>query len=225
MNKLRLQWQEWLQKFDDRKKSEKWIIAVLIMALLVWLYTELQLAPLNADKTTMRQQISSAQTRLQAMQTREQIAIQSAQEDPDRAANDRLARLVQEQQRAQGEIEGLAGNLVTPYAMTQMLTTVLDRQPGLELIRVENKVPQPMRSATQVTGEGGEEPMAQVYKHGLIIEMQGDYFSLLNYLTYLENLSERFFWDEVHFLQSGWPDATITLELHTLSTEEGFVGV
>lgn len=225
MNKLRLQWQQWLQAFDERKKSEKWIIALLIMAALVWLYTELQLAPLNADKTTMRQQISSAQTRLLAMQTREQIAIQSAQEDPDRAANDRLARLIQEQQQAQSEIEGLAGNLVTPYAMTQMLTTVLDRQPGLELIRVENRMPQPMRSDSQVRGDGDEEPMAQVYKHGLIIEMQGDYFSLLNYLTYLENLSERFFWDQVHFQQSSWPDATITLELHTLSTEEGFVGV
>lgn len=225
MNKLRLQWQEWLQKFDHRKKSEKWIIAVLTMAALVWLYTELQLAPLSADRMTMSQQIDSAQTRLQAMQAREQVAIQRAQDDPDRAANDRLARLVQEQQQAQGEIEGLAGNLVTPYAMTQMLTTVLDRQPGLELIRVENRVPQPMRTASQVSGEDGETPMAQVYKHGLIIEMQGDYFSLLNYLNYLENLSERFFWDQVHYLQSGWPDATITLELHTLSTEEGFVGV
>lgn len=225
MNKLRLQWQEWLQKFDHRKKSEKWIIAVLTMAALVWLYTELQLAPLSADRMTMSQQIDSAQTRLQAMQAREQVAIQRAQDDPDRAANDRLARLIQEQQQAQGEIEGLAGNLVTPYAMTQMLTTVLDRQPGLELIRVENRVPQPMRTASQVSGEDGETPMAQVYKHGLIIEMQGDYFSLLNYLNYLENLSERFFWDQVHYLQSGWPDATITLELHTLSTEEGFVGV
>lgn len=225
MNGLRLQWQEWLQKFDDRKKSEKWIIVVLIMALLAWLYTELQLAPLTADKIAMRQQISSAQTRLQAMQTREQIAIQSAQEDPDRAASDRLARLIQEQQRAQGEIEELAGNLVTPYAMTQMLTTVLDRQPGLELIRIENKIPQPMRSDGQVSGEGEEGPMVQVYKHGLIIEMQGDYFSLLNYLTYLEKLSERLFWDQVHFQQSSWPDATIILELHTLSTEEGFIGV
>ena len=197
----------------------------MIVAALVWLYTELQLAPVNAEKATLAQQISSAQTRLQAMQTRERVAMQMAEEDPDRAANERLARLIQQQQRAQGEIEGLAGNLVTPYAMTQMLTTVLDRQPGLELIRVENKVPQPMRSAGQVSGEGGEEPMAQVYKHGLIIEMQGGYFSLLNYLTYLENLSERFFWDQVHFQQSGWPDATIILELHTLSTEEGFVGV
>lgn len=225
MNRLRLQWQELLQKFDDRKKSEKWIIAVLIVALLVWLYTELQLAPLSADRATLAQQITSSQTRLLAMQTREQIAIQSAQEDPDRAANDRLARLIAEQQRAQGEIEGLAGNLVTPYAMTQMLTTVLDRQPGLVLVRVENKMPEPMRTASQVSGEGDEEPLAQVYKHGLIIEMQGDYFALLNYLTYLENLSERFFWDQVHFQQSAWPGATIILELHTLSTEEGFVGV
>jgi len=225
MNQLRLRWQEWLQKFDDRKKSEKWIIAVLIVAALVWLYTELQLAPLNAERAMLAQQISSAQARLQAMQTREQVAMQMAEEDPDRAANERLARLIQQQQQAQSEIEGLAGNLVTPYAMTQMLTTVLDRQPGLELIRVENKVPQPMRTASQVSGEDGEAPMAQVYKHGLIIEMQGDYFSLLNYLAYLENLSERFFWDQVHYLQSSWPDATITLELHTLSTEEGFVGV
>lgn len=225
MNKLNTQWQALLQKFDDRNKSEKWVLAAVIIFVLVWLYSQVQLSPMGAEKAALTQQISSSQARLLAMQTRQQLALQSAQDDPDRAANERLRMLQQDQQRTQDAIEKLAGSLVTPHAMTQMLTAVLDTQPGLALVRVANKMPETMRPASQLSATDRDDPMVQVYKHGLVIEMQGDYFSLLTYLTFLENLGEQFFWDQIHFQQDVWPDASIILELHTLSMEEGYVGV
>ena len=65
----------------------------------------------------------------------------------------------------------------------------------------------------------------QVYKHTLRVELEGDYLSLITYLRRVESFSESFFWDEIHFQQTEWPNAKITLQLHTLSAEEGFVGV
>ena len=65
----------------------------------------------------------------------------------------------------------------------------------------------------------------QVYQHGIALEFRGDYFSTLRYLRLLEQLSDSFYWDSITFTQGDWPSATVRLQLHTLSTEEGFLGV
>jgi MSHA biogenesis protein MshJ len=58
-----------------------------------------------------------------------------------------------------------------------------------------------------------------------VIEFQGDFFSTLKYLRFLEEISGSFFWDSVSFKKVAWPEALVTLEIHTLSASEGFIGV
>ena len=137
------------------------------------------------------------------------------------------------QDRLQQQIESLAGNLVTPQSMTRLLTSMLESREGLELIRVENQMPIPMRNdpeqietaTAEAEVDAEEVERQQVYKHVLRLELEGDYLSLISYLRSVEEFSERFFWDELHFVQTTWPNARIILQLHTLSAEEGFVGV
>ena len=116
--------------------------------------------------------------------------------------------------------------------MTQMLTSVLDSQEGLTLIKVENRPPEALTDALTTVSSVGEAAQGavqsigfQVFRHGLILEFQGDYFSTLRYLMFLEAMDESFFWDSFEFEQTEWPEARVRLELHTLSSEEGFVGV
>ena len=70
-----------------------------------------------------------------------------------------------------------------------------------------------------------EETNGQVFEHGLVLEFQGDFFSTLKYLRFLEEISGTFFWDAVRFRQVEWPEALVTLEIHTLSSNAGFIGV
>ena len=136
------------------------------------------------------------------------------------------------------EIQALAGDLVTPNQMTQLLRTVLERQSGLDLVSFRNVSAQPLREATTNTAElleqegainfediSRDEVVGQVYSHGLVIEFEGDYFSTLNYLRFLEDVTGSFFWDAISFRQLDWPTAHVTLEIHTLSTDQGFIGV
>jgi MSHA biogenesis protein MshJ len=139
---------------------------------------------------------------------------------------------MQEQNSVQGDIESLAGNLVSPNGMTQMLTGVLDSQEGLTLVKVENVAPVALTNGLEVAraaaSDGGDSLRSigfQVFRHGLILEFQGDYFSTLRYLLYLEGMEQSFFWDSFEFEQTVWPEAKVRLELHTLSSEEGFIGV
>ncbi|WP_237132955.1 hypothetical protein [Pseudohongiella sp. O18] len=217
--------------FDRRPAAEKTILAVLGLGMLVWLYTIFVFDPLSLARDEVARQLATTEARLGTMQQRERTAVIMGNEDPNQAVRQRIERAMANQQQLQQQIESLAGNLVTPQSMTRLLTSMLESREGLELIRVENQMPIPMRdNLAESSGEGGasqtdDAERLQIFKHVLRLELEGDYLSLISYLRSVEAFSERFFWDELHFVQTTWPNARITLQLHTLSAEEGFVGV
>lgn len=220
---------EW---FDIRPKAEKVILAVLGFGGLIYLFTVSLHDPSQAQIASLERQLATVERRVVEQQTRSEELRSTGVEDPDSFIRQRLEELIQEQTMIQGNIESLAGNLVSPNGMTQMLTGVLDSQEGLTLIKVENIAPRALTNPTaplQAIETNARTPMQsigfQVFQHGLILEFQGNYFSTLRYLLYLESMDESFFWDGFEFEQTVWPEARVRLELHTLSSEEGFIGV
>ncbi|OFE12903.1 hypothetical protein PHACT_06900 [Pseudohongiella acticola] len=221
--------------FDSRSMAEKCLIGLLLVVLVVWAFNALYLTPRRDANTALSRQITAAGSQLAVMQQRERQAEISATQDPNQAARQRIERAIAAQAELQGDIEQLAGNLVTPQSMTRLLTSILESQSGLELVKVENRDPQPMRqtspgAATDQNRDISEEVDGlatgqQVFKHSLMLDLEGDYLSLILYLQRIEGFSERFFWDQITFARTEWPVGTIRLEIHTLSTEEGFVGV
>jgi MSHA biogenesis protein MshJ len=218
--------------FDLRPQAEKFILAGIGVGGLLYLFLIVVYDPSRAEISSLERQLSTVQTRLLEQQTRAAELQRSGIDDPDSFIRERLAALVDEQSQIQGGIESLAGNLVSPNRMTQMLTSVLDNQGGLTLIKVENISPEaltdPMAPAINLNERVGgvlQSVGFQVFRHGLVLEFQGDYFNMLRYLLYLEGMDESFFWDSIEFKQVLWPDARVRLELHTLSSEEGFIGV
>ena len=213
--------------FDRRPAAEKTILAVLGIAVISWLYLILVFEPLSTAREEAARQLMATEGRLATMQQRERTAVIMGDEDPNEAVRVRIERAMESQQRLQQQIESLAGNLVTPQSMTRLLTSMLESREGLELIRVENQMPIPMREnlAQAAQPDNSAAPQdtdrLQVYKHVLRLELEGDYLSLISYLRSVEAFSERFFWDELHFEQTAWPTARVTLQLHTLSAEEG----
>ncbi len=218
--------------FDERPQAEKVVLAVLGIGGVVYLYLTMMFEPIRAEIAGLERQIETGNIRIIEQQTRAEELRLSGVEDPDAFVRARLEEIMREQEEAQAGIESLAGNLVTPNAMTQVLTTVLDSQPGLKLVRVENRDPEPLTGVNQVAdivADAGAPVAAalglQVFRHRLVLEFQGDYFSTLRYLLFLEAMEENFFWDSLSYEQLEWPEAKVQIELHTLSSEEGFIGV
>lgn len=223
---------------EARNQSEKILILGLLAAGLVLTYLSAAFDPVRADLEQIRAQIRGAEVQINAQQNAYQNMVAQSQEDPNRFANERLAVVQREQLQLTSQIQALAGDLVTPNQMTEILTTVLERQSGLELISFQNIEAEPLRAANsnaeELLEESGtlnindivqDEVTGQVYSHGLVIQFQGDYFSTLKYLRFLEDITGSFFWDAISFEQMEWPNAHITLEIHTLSTDQGFIGV
>jgi len=246
---LQSRWQQAATSYNARPIAEKWIIAAAAVGALIWLYYLFVLTGQNTQVTALDRQLMTARAALISMEQREQAARQAAIDDPNQAVRLRIERAMAEQERLDGLLTELAGNLVTPQAMTRLLTSMLQDTGGIELVRVENLAPMPMRNAmaeqsTDADSESAADPESgqaaedtdlasgalnerrqQVFQHSLVLELQGDFLSLIEYLGRVESFAASFFWDELTVEQQTWPNATIRLQLHTLSTEEGFVGV
>lgn len=218
--------------FDVRPQAERFILAGIGLGGLIYLFLVMIYEPMQEQVASLDRQLTTVQRRLIEQQTSAEELRQSGVADPDSFVRERLSVVMQDQAEIQGNIESLAGNLVSPNGMTQMLTGVLDSQEGLTLIKVENVAPEALTNGmavapveANITGTSLRSIGFQVFRHGLVLEFQGDYFSILRYLLYLEAMEQSFFWDSFEFEQTLWPEGRVRLELHTLSSEEGFVGV
>ena len=230
--KLLAQMNSFAKNVESRKQSEKLMVLLLVIAGLALMYLSISYDPLSAEITRVRSQSSNLQRQIAEQQSSYATKVAASQEDPSLFANERLEAISRELQALDLEITNLAGDLVTPSEMTQILTSVLGRFDGLELVRFQNKAATPLRvglDATVAVNEAAASAPAdvegQVFEHGLVLEFEGDFFTTLKYLRFLEDVTGSFFWDSVSFRQLEWPNAHVTLEIHTLSTEAGFIGV
>lgn len=124
--------------------------------------------------------------------------------------------------RIEAEISGL----VPPEAMLSVLEEMLAADRGLTLVRVTSEPPH------RVGAEPREDPDAQVldttnplYRHGLRIDIEGDFASTLEYLERVEDSPWHLFWDRLDYRVERYPTARITIELHTVSEQQEWIGV
>ncbi len=231
---LKRQIKRLVKNIDARSQGEKLLVTAILVVAMILVFLEVSYDPVRGDIAAARSQISSVRAQIASQQTSYSLKLAQSQEDPNKFANDRLVVVSRQQQELLSEISALAGDLVTPNQMTALLTNVLARQTGLELISFNNEPVKPLRvMETNLNEQAADEDnqieapqslSGQVYEHGLTIEFEGDFFNTLRYVRFLEGMTGSFFWDSISFNQNEWPTATVTLKIHTLSADEGFIG-
>lgn len=110
--------------------------------------------------------------------------------------------------------------------MAQVLEQLLARTSRMTLhalrtLPPESVTPSDARPATATP----EAPAAQIYKHGVELELGGTYLETLNFLQAVEALPWRFFWDRIEFTVQAHPEGRVKLTLYTLGLQEGWIGV
>ena len=220
-----------VKSIESRAQVEKVAILAIALAALVMMYLTFVSDPIKSEISTAQNEVANVTRQIAQQQSSYTNMLAQSQEDPNKFANDRLQVVEREQAELDRQIRELAGDLISPGDMTRILTSVLERQAGLELISFQNLRATPLlsseRNGNEPAGsdEGRSNITGQVFQHGLRLEFQGDFFSTIKYLRFIEDISGSFFWDSISFQQADWPNAIVTLEIHTISTDSGFIGV
>ena len=139
-----------------------------------------------------------------------------------------LSRLqVLRQQVSEGEesMRIFTSDLVDPAQMRFVLEDLLRGRPGLELVSMSNLRVEPVIK-TESDGPGTEQiATSALFRHGLVVVLEGRYLDCLAYLDSVERLPWHLYWGSLELDANGYPRSRITIELHTLSLEEEWIGV
>jgi MSHA biogenesis protein MshJ len=108
--------------------------------------------------------------------------------------------------------------------MAKLVQGMLAKNRKLKLLRVENLPPVALE---QGAADKTPAPSSDVviYKHGLRIELQGQYVDILRYLRALETMPWKVFWGEMRLETENHPNSRVSLVIYTLSPERAWIGV
>ncbi|MGV3593466.1 MAG: hypothetical protein ACO1PZ_17415 [Gammaproteobacteria bacterium] len=207
---------------DARHVRERAILLCAGVGLLVLSWLVVVHDPIVAAKQRETRNIASALGRMADEQKRQEEIRQSYTGDPNAFALTRQRELRSAADTTNARLNELYGELISPRQMSQMLTSLLQRETMLTLVSLEN---QPSEALLQPGVDANNMPSTQVYKHGLRMVFEGDFLETVNYLRSLERLEGNVFWENLDFEVLEHPRARISLDIYTLSTEQGWIGV
>lgn len=203
-------------KIDALSMRERLLMFITMLVLIAILWHTLLMQPLSqrADQTRtqlneLEQRISSANQNLE-----DQIMQLASGGDEQRL---RIASLRRRIDEINATLGNHAAELIDPSEMAQVLEGVLKEQSRLNLVRIRNTTPDSLSA--------DEDPSAVTfYRHGLEIEVEGSYAACLEYLSAIESLPWRLYWQVLELDVIDYPLNRIRIEVGTLSLDEEWIG-
>lgn len=212
------------EKFDVLSLRERALILFSVLVLLyglwhVWFYDYL----LATDEEITRQ----------SNVIRDQIGLLEGQIDSLSAVVGRnpTATLIEESRGLKKEnealdkkIEKINQQMISANRMSTILKNLIDKSEGLTLISMESLATKPLFDPKNIL-VSGKRTLIQAFSHGLKIEMMGGYFETLAFLKAVEEQAPGIIWDNLTYSVVKYPAARITIELHTIGLDEGWISV
>lgn len=209
---------EWI---DQKSTRERAFLVVAVAATAFTLWSLVLMGPLRAYRTQLRGELDTAATNIRMLKTRVEALVGQTSADPNEENRRAKEELERELARLDAELESATIGLIRPDEMAGALRELLRREKNLRLVRLETQAAEPL-FAEDDEPEPGQHT---IFRHGIVIELRGDYMSTLRYMEAIESLPWRFFWDQLEYEVQTYPEARIVLSVHSLSAGEGWIGV
>jgi len=207
------------QRYEALTLRERALIAASVIAV-VWLMWDW------TAHRAIAQRLTAAQNDVVSLRERivSEVAVAAQlQKDIENDPNLRLAEeehaLTAQVAGLDAQLESLVGGFVEPSMMPVLLEDVVTHHNGVTLTRVASLPVEPVRQQ-----ESGD-IVPGLYRHAMRVELHGAYFPIRDYLQELEDAPWRFSWRSLNYHVEQFPNATVVLDLETMSREKNWLGV
>lgn len=209
-------------KIDAMTQRERIIILLVVLVVVVMGFQLLLIDSVALEEKQISSQLRSVQNSTNEKRASRDILQAQLTAGVNRKKLQHIDKLQKKLELLDQEIETSIVAMIPPKLMPEVLEKVLSETSGLKLIRLENK-PVVSVISQQEAIEGADRQA--LYNHGFILTLSGNYMAAIRYFDSLLALPWRFHWDDLHYEVSEYPNATITLEVHTVSMSEVWLGV
>jgi MSHA biogenesis protein MshJ len=186
-------------------------------------------APLGARERIATDKVAALQGRLQQLDTAVNAAASGLSEGMP-SQIDRLRALRERVAAGDDEVRVFTTDLVNPAEMRLVLEELLRRQAGLTLVSATNLAARPLvaddeEAQTGATVAAAPSAAPKLYRHTLVLKLEGSYLDCLSYLQAVERLHWHLYWARLELSSDDYPRNQIVLELRTLSLSQEWIGV
>ena len=203
MNQLLIKYQKTINKLPIEARAAilatTAIFIFVVWYYILWQHLQKDISETNKYIKTLKQTIPLLQTNITTLEN-------SLKEKRNQAIKEKL----------EGTSKTAPSQLIPPQKMNEVLQDLLAARYQLILLELKNLTP---KAATL------PQTNLQFFEHSIIIKLQGDYFSTMQYLKSIEKLGWRIFWDKLEYKVTQYPIAEITLKIHTLSEQRDLINV
>ncbi|MDH3220057.1 MAG: type II secretion system protein GspM [Gammaproteobacteria bacterium] len=213
---------QYTQRFDALPIRERALIALTLVALVVFVWWTYYANPLQRTlelQQAANQRVGSDTETLRASlrDIRQRMA-----SGPNRHKETQLASLGEELSALEEQLRVETIELIDPEKMFELMNQLIYRESGLTLLGLKRRE---VKSA--IPPLDGQKPAEDpgVYRHVLEIEFSGRYPDILRYLQSMEKLDWKLLWDEIEIVSEDHPRLTVRLVMSTLSTRKEWVGI
>lgn len=213
-----------IDRFDQLSLRERVIVLIAALLLIILIWDSTFMTPLDRQRKSNLQQIDALRAEIGGLDQSIEALVAQGAADPKRSSADTAGVLRAEIQDIDRRLAGVTSGLIAPKEMSQVLEQVLARAGRLTLHGLRTLPPESVMAPGADAAASGK-PAAQIYKHGVELELSGNYLDTLYFLQALEALPWRFFWDRIDFAVEQHPRGRVKLRLYTLGLEEGWIGV
>ena len=205
------------ERVDALTLRERLFIFLAALAVLVALFNFLFLEPLFSAQAADLQRLEQQRDQILAVQT-QMSAVTGARNDRNRALGDKAAQLANLREQLAGmnrDITTGQARLVAPQRMNAVVTDILRRNRGVQLVSMKNLPTVPM-------GNSGPDAL---YRHGLEVVVTGGFSDLVAYLGDFDRLPVKVSWGTLDLDASTWPRVSLDLVVSTLSTDRPWLQI
>ena len=231
MNK---QWKEYCEKYLAISPREQYMVLLTGLVAIVFIMHTFFIDD-NAKKIVkIEKQVMQINNENRTAKASIILLEEGLSKDPNSELKKQISQYKERLNKADVNLLKLTSDLISPIQMRHALIQLLKTQKGVSLQSFQVVAAEPITLASsqpvaKVEGKVAEvDPNRQemvLYRHAIKIKLSGSYFQLRDYLTQLEALSWKFFWQEFNYQLKEYPVSELEIEMYSLSTKREFIGV
>jgi MSHA biogenesis protein MshJ len=219
-------------KFAALSGREKISVFAALLVVSVYIVFSLAIDPAQRRARVLQKQIVDQKAELENLRAAGRPVPKMPDSSlPQSAKNEELQRSIDE---IDAKLKDMERDLVSADRMRAVLQEMLTRDPGLQLVTLRTlpvvaligkSEPAAGPSSTSESAPKAGTFAANVYRHGVEITVRGKYANLHEYLVRLERVPSRMIWSRAQLTAGEDAELTLTITIHTLSLDRGWLQV
>lgn len=217
MQKIQVRWTSLLKAINRLAPRERLLIIITTQVLLVMLFYLVITGPLLKLNQGAAKKLQDEKSQISDLLQQSEALKEAAAHDPNLALRDEIRAQQERLSEQQQQISGITQSLIKPQVMGDVLGGLVQGK-SLRLQQLRNA---PV-SVVQVPGQ--EPGINLLFRHDLSLTLQGSFNAALSYIESIEQQPWQLFWQSMSLRTDQYPEGTLQLQVHTLSTSENVLG-